>query len=1022
MAGKPWFLAMTNTIVRFLRPRILLIGLLLHCQSLVLLSQIPQPRYRFDFGSTSNVTWNESVRITPETKYSKERGYGILTDSLTPFSKQSLQLSLGTEISDGLRKTGPISFRIDAPKGKYFIEITMEGGTQEIWRGAISVNGKVIVDRITSFGYSAESDYAPPYWAVIRPVENTSGEMIVRIAADKQPSSVASIILYTDEPGPIEFVDGSFKKSADATAPNIDLALKLINAGKIRDAMRIVDAIPDRWRYERAHLLFAAASRLETESPRQFVEAGKALIEEEYSNNPSPRYRLDLRLAELFLRSDKHFKQAGWQWARDTFGLGIFGNCEVSAISASEVSSLQRHPLWCAATWHLAKTSYMLWVEQHSEGMIERADSLFRIIARLYPDNDLVKMYLNEYEAPALETKKPAGVPEWAELQRVAVSQLKNIIHYWSEARQAEDGEFGGKYDDDVEMMRWWPFARVAVDDSITLAGMKRLVDGMWNSSWIENGWSKKVRDVEHSSEPVADTQPMMIGFDYGNPIYVERCMQSLKLALELWTGKNAYGHRHFKSSWYSSTEVDTEKPKDCDVSYNTRTVKAIRWLAWYNRHPQALRFLKEWGDAWLEDCMRTEKGKPKGIIPAAIRFSDDAIGGHADNWHHPGMFWNYYDYHGATDMLMEFMTNYQLFHDPKYLQPIEMSLDLVKKHQGLTATPKAVGSEEWAAYMMMRSGGFWDVAELWRLATSNPKYDDLLKSRGSAYLKFQLTSDERYLRDELVAMLKDIQENLPLITTEGYFTDRIEIRNLRSREDRGVGFLESMYLGAPLADLFYPFSPIFWSGFDTSFSALVLKASSTELTAKLFNHSVAVQHGNLSFLQLNPGNYVLTQGIDSNRDGKIETVTRTERLDVIKRNFSWPIVCAPGKEELLTVKQLTPVDKSEVEVCDLAVTRSELRVVKKSTSEVEVTLPVHNIGTLSAANVLVELQSVGSEMKVISRATITKIEAPMDMLPKVAQASFTIPAAKGQYRIRVSLPAGGQEITDVNNSVSFSL
>jgi hypothetical protein len=1013
---------MTTTQSLSCQSRALFIAMLMSSQICVLFSQSLSLPYRFDFGPASKSTWSEAVRITPETRYSKSLGYGLLTDSLTPLSKQSFEATLTTEVSDGLQKNGVISFRIDAPKGKYFIEIMMEGGTQEVWTGAISVNGKVIVDRISSFGYSAESNYAPPYWAMIRPVETTSDEILLTVAADKQPSTVASVALYAAAPGPVGFVDGVFTKRADATAPNIDLALKLINAGKIRDAMRIVDAIPDQWRYERAHLLFAAASRLETESPRQYVEAAKALLEQEYRETPSPRYRLDLRLAELYLRSDRHFKQAGWQWARDAFSLGIFGNCEVSAISASEISSVSQHPLWVAATWHMAKTCYMLWVEQHSKGMIERADSLFRMIQNLYPDNDLIKQYLNEFTAAPYAPTMKSGVPEWAELQRTNVGQMKDIIHYWSETRQAENGEFGGKYDDDVEMMRWWPFARVAVEDSITLAGMKRLVDGVWNSSWIENGWSKKVRDVEHSSEPVADTQPMMIGFDYGNPVYVERCMQSLKLAMELWTAKNSYGHRHFKSTWYSSTALETDKPKDCDVSYNTRTVKAIRWLAWYNGHPEALRFLREWGDAWLDDCMRTEKGKPKGIVPAAIRFSDDALGGHADNWHHPGMFWDYYDYHGAADMLMEFMTNYQLFHDPKYLKPIEMSLALVKKHQSLSAVPKTIGSEEWAAYMLMRSGGFWDVAELWRLATSNSTYDDLLKQQGSASIRFRLTSNEQYLLDEMKAVLKDIQENLPLITTDGYFTDRIEIRNLRSREDRGAGLLESMYLGAPMVDLFFPFSPVFWSGFDTTFSALVLRSSPTDLAVRVFNHSATNQQGRVSFLQLNPGKYILTQGTDSDHDTTPESVTHTDTMIVLKKNFSWPITCPPGKEELVVVKQLAPMKGLETEVPDLAMTQSELRVVRKSSSDVEVSVPIHNIGTSVARNVVVELMAAGNEQNVIGNKMISSIDAPLDMIPKQATVAFTLPAAKGRYTIRVRLRNGGSEITDVNNTVAFVL
>jgi hypothetical protein len=123
-----------------------------------------------------------------------------------------------------------------------------------------------------------------------------------------------------------------------------------------------------------------------------------------------------------------------------------------------------------------------------------------------------------------------------------------------------------------------------------------------------------------------------------------------------------------------------------------------------------------------------------------------------------------------------------------------------------------------------------------------------------------------------------------------------------------------------------------------------------------------------------------------------------------------------------LVVKQLSAAAQPETAVCDLAVTASELRVVKKSASEVEVTIPVHNIGTLNAANVLVELLLPGGGLKSLFRTTVAKIDAPLDMVPKSQKVSFTMPAVQGRYTIRVSLPSGGREITDVNNSVSFSL
>jgi hypothetical protein len=165
-----------------------------------------------------------------------------------------------------------------------------------------------------------------------------------------------------------------------------------------------------------------------------------------------------------------------------------------------------------------------------------------------------------------------------------------------------------------------------------------------------------------------------------------------------------------------------------------------------------------------------------------------------------------------------------------------------------------------------------------------------------------------------------------------------------------------------------------------------------------------------------------LSQGIDINHDGKLESVTHTETLNIAQRNFAWPVSCAPGREDLLVVKQLAAANQMETAVCDLAVTASELRVVRKSAAEVEVTLPVHNIGTLNAANVLVELLSHGAGLKALSRTTVTKIDAPIDMVPKSQKITFTLPAVQGRYTIRVSLPSGGREITDTNNSVSFSL
>lgn len=51
---------------------------------------------------------------------------------------------------------------------------------------------------------------------------------------------------------------------------------------------------------------------------------------------------------------------------------------------------------------------------------------------------------------------RPAGAPEWAVAQREGLERLTDIIEWWGDNQQQENGEFGGAWSDDHEMWRWW--------------------------------------------------------------------------------------------------------------------------------------------------------------------------------------------------------------------------------------------------------------------------------------------------------------------------------------------------------------------------------------------------------------------------------------------------------------------------------------------------------------------------------------------------------------------------------------
>ena len=100
--------------------------------------------------------------------------------------------------------------------------------------------------------------------------------------------------------------------------------------------------------------------------------------------------------------------------------------------------------------------------------------------------------------------------PNWAVLQKEVLCRLSNEIAWWVNERQAPNGELGGKIDDDVEILRNW-LPMLIYGDNNTIKGWKKLADAVWNNPRVLNGYSKKIRDVEHSSEFISDSQPALL-------------------------------------------------------------------------------------------------------------------------------------------------------------------------------------------------------------------------------------------------------------------------------------------------------------------------------------------------------------------------------------------------------------------------------------------------------------------------------------------------------------------------------
>ncbi|HDN67926.1 MAG TPA: hypothetical protein ENF86_03115 [Firmicutes bacterium] len=270
------------------------------------------------------------------------------------------------------------------------------------------------------------------------------------------------------------------------------------------------------------------------------------------------------------------------------------------------------------------------------------------------------------------------GAPEWALAEREALYRVTEIFRWWVTNRQIENGEMGGGWGDDCEMLRAWPIAIMAADDPMILTGWRRMAKGIWKALNLQLGYVNEITDVEHGAEPLTDTHAMMIGLDYGNPLFVERCMRSMRCMRDVWTGVNPKGHLLFRSHYFSATQVDTTPPHDTDVCYNARAARPGVWVAWYNRHPEILNLFSEWARSWCEMARRTDCGKPAGVIPAQIHFSTESFTPYRDAWYKGYFGWNFEAFGEMYDQLLATSI---LTGDETLAAPILNSLELCARN-----------------------------------------------------------------------------------------------------------------------------------------------------------------------------------------------------------------------------------------------------------------------------------------------------------------------------------------------------
>ncbi len=528
----------------------------------------------------------------------------------------------------------------------------------------------------------------------------------------------------------------------------------------------------------------------------------------------------------------------------------------------------------------LYRARMLTWVTLEYGGLWSNAEArrkqfdkirpLFEELAETYPENPLIKMYLGT-PMPAESTyEADPNAPGWANAQRESLERMTDILHWWIDHRMQPDGQYGGGWGDDCEMWRIWIPVLIGFDDPEVTAAQEKFSRALLAQPHMSEGYTSHMYDVEHTSEDSADALTPMMLLQPRNPEWRDKALRLAELMKTLWSGINDRGQRQFKSIYFSATEIDLIPKRACDTVYHPRAVQPAL-LLWQRTGNQDLGALfTSWMDTWVDATARGERGKPAGITPSAIHWPDGNIGGVGENWWNPEGHSSdpLYVWPSAMSLMTQtlLLTNH-MSGDPKYLEPLRSMAEARRRFLHDRPAEIPTGSEAWCAE---RLDGLTGVLAKYRFLTGSDEFDDLLRSGGSAYVRYRLTGDMDTLDKALERTAAALRINFPGFTSEVRYTDRVMRfpaifgKNGMFPDGKpGINTPDTTLLyatvsGDPDHPQVFPFNAVRWLTPARDIAALVTDAKPDTFEATLYHFGEAPREMAAEFYLLKPGAYTL--------------------------------------------------------------------------------------------------------------------------------------------------------------------
>lgn len=608
--------------------------------------------------------------------------------------------------------------------------------------------------------------------------------------------------------------------------------------------------------------------------------------------------------------------------------------------------------------------------ENHwGEGVMELAETIAQC-KTLGPEDDTVRCYEEWFwrtarDLPPFEPRidEVPGAPEWAILARQAWLTAREVPAWWIENRLVPTGEFGGLVGDDSDMYQNYAdfpmFERDGVAGQI-LAGAANLAE-LAEAENLEAGLNRHTMDPLHAYEEGVNHEALMLWWNYGDPIYFERCLLAAKSmpALTVVTEK---GHRHFKSQDCGAEDLRIERELGVDGHAHPLMLHPCFEVAWYNRSPRVVQFLREWGEGWLEHQ-----------TPGAYATSVDV------KTEQPVETSERPLYGGYGGQACAHMFLYWLTDDLRYIRPF---LDFWERGEDVWPARRYVPE----AY---HRGALENIEKRQAILAGHPV------TRAIAL------GDKAALIEALKRDIAELQRFRTMYTDAEVFTDRVFLDAITNAAICYTG-------GFATRNKYNHTHALSWEGFGTEYAALVLAARRDRVKCLIYNFRNQPTQGLVRFWTLDHGLYRVTLGPDTNGDDQADELVRDDEAEVA-RATPLPLVLPPKMVMVLELIQTEALDDI-LNRPDLAIAARECVVQGGLLSGF-----VHNIGSASAPQFAVALESVGGQR--IATLNLGPLPAPLDLEPKRIPFSFNIVGRETRpYKVILDPDRLVPEIYEENN------